>query len=238
MRTIIVDDERPAREELIYLLKSFPEINIVGEAGDPTSAVRLIQQEQPDVVFLDIRMPGGTGFEVLEKLEPPFPFVIFTTAYESHAIQAFEVDALDYLLKPIESSRLEMAIQKLRRQIQARVEADPTRISIEDRVFLRQDERAWFIPVRDIIRLEADGNYTRVYFIKGKALLLRSLSSLEEKLPPQIFFRINRSEMINLTFIKDIEPWFSGSLKVTLTDGTSLEMSRRQAQIFREQKTL
>jgi two-component system LytT family response regulator len=238
MRTIIVDDERPAREELIYLLKSFPEINVVGEAGDPISAVRLIQQEQPDVVFLDIRMPGGTGFEVLEKLEPPFPFVIFTTAYECHAIQAFEVDALDYLLKPIESSRLELAIQKLRRQIQARAEAGPAGISIEDRVFLRQDDRAWFIPVRDIIRLEADGNYTQVYFIKGKALLLRSLSSLEEKLPSQIFFRINRSEMINLTCIKDIEPWFSGGLKVTLNNGTSLEMSRRQAQLFREQKTL
>jgi len=238
MKAIIVDDERLARNELKRLLENFPTIEVVGEAANTDEAAALLETMQPDVLFLDIQMPGKTGFEWLESWEGFLPEVIFTTAFDEYALKAFEVNALDYVLKPIELARLSESIQKLeKRQIQqAKSNASPSHVlGAMDQIFVKDGERCWFVRLDRVRLCESMGNYVRLFFDDQKPLVLKSLNALEERLDPKVFFRANRKHIINLNFIDKIEPWFSGGLQVTLSGkGEKIEISRRQSIRFKE----
>jgi two-component system LytT family response regulator len=240
MKALLIDDERLARSELRRLLKVHPEIEIVGEAVDVPDAMVKIAELKPELLFLDIQMPGDDGFTLLEKLELPLPLVIFTTAYDEFAVKAFEFNALDYLLKPVDPNRLVAALEKLRsRSTAAETAAAPShRLTLEDKVFVREGERCWFVPVKNIRLLESEGNYTRLHFDDQKPQLFRSLTAMEDRLDARNFFRANRKQVINLAWVEGIEPWFSGGLLVKLKGGAKVELSRRQAQDFRERMSL
>jgi two-component system LytT family response regulator len=240
MKALLIDDERLARSELRRLLADFPVISVVGEAANTKQAREQIAALKPDLLFLDVQMPGETGMQLLESLEPPVPEVIFTTAYDEFAVKAFELNALDYLLKPVDPARLAAAIERLQIKIRgtpAAVEkAAP--LAAEDKVFVREGDRCWFVEVKQIRLLESEGNYTRVHFDEAQPQLFRSLNAMEERLDPKYFFRANRRQIINLAWIEKIEPWFSGGLLVQLKGGAKIELSRRQAQEFREKMSL
>ena len=238
MKAIIVDDERLARNELKRLLENFPHIEVIAEASNTDEAAALLETMQPDVLFLDIQMPGKTGFEWLESWEGYLPEVIFTTAFDEYALKAFEVNALDYVLKPIELARLSESIQKLdKRQIQqTRTIASPNHVlGAQDQIFVKDGERCWFVRLDRVRLCESMGNYVRLFFDDQKPLVLKSLNALEERLDPKVFFRANRKHIINLNYIDKIEPWFSGGLQVTLSGkGEKIEISRRQSIRFKE----
>jgi two-component system LytT family response regulator len=240
MKALLIDDERLARNELRRLLAAFPAITIAGEAANAKQAREQIAALQPDLLFLDVQMPGETGMELLESLEPPAPQVIFTTAYDEFAVKAFELNALDYLLKPVDPARLAAAIDRLLAKAGGAPApaAKPSRLAAEDKVFVREGERCWFVEVRQIRLLESEGNYTRVHFADAQPQLFRSLNAMEERLDAKYFFRANRRQIINLAWIDKIEPWFSGGLLVQLKGGAKIELSRRQAQEFREKMSL
>ncbi len=231
MRALIVDDERLGRAELRRLLTAHPDVEIAGEARDAEEALALIEQLQPELLFLDIQMPGHSGFELLEQLER-VPLVIFTTAYDEYALRAFEVNALDYLLKPVAPDRLAAAL--------ARAALRKARPVMEggQRIFVKDGERCWFVTVSDIVLLESEGNYARLYFGGNRPLVLRSLNYLEERLDPAVFFRASRKHILNLRFIDGIDPWANGGFLVRLKGGMEVEMSRRQAQKFRDVMSL
>ena len=247
MKAIIIDDERLAREGLKGLLTDFPFVEVCGEAANATEALKLVAEERPDLLFLDIEMTGQNGFDLLEAMPPPHPHVIFVTAYSAFALRAFEVNALDYLLKPIDAKRLGAALEKVRardagatRAADAGTEGFAPEMPLreDDRVFVRDGDRCWFVPVRSIRLLESEGTHTRVHFDREKPLIYRTLGSMEERLPARLFLRANRSQLVNLTFIETIGQWFSGSLKVALRGGPDVQFSRRQAQLFRERLSL
>lgn len=226
MNALIVEDSRLARVELRALLAAHPEVTIVGEAAHVEEALAFMEHHSVELIFLDINMPGQSGFALLEALEE-IPPVIFTTAYDTYALQAFEVNALDYLLKPIDPARLAEALKRVSPTPPPKVPTPYLRL--DSRLFVKDGDRCWLVPIQDIHRLESVGNYTRLHFKKEKALLHKSLSQLEQRLPPQQFFRANRQQVIQLSAIVHLEPWFSGGLKATLDDGTIVELSRRQA---------
>ncbi len=236
MKALIIDDERLARVELKRLLESHKEIMIVGEAVNADDAKDKIETLKPDILFLDIQMPGKTGFQLLEELET-VPHVIFTTAYDEYALKAFEVNALDYLLKPIEPKRLSEAIGKVSEKIQ-KEEIPQTPLTENDRVFVKDGERCWFVRLCDVRLFESEGNYVRIFFNENKPLILRSLNSLDERLDPKTFFRANRKHIINLKWIENIEPWLNGGLLVKLKGNDKIEVSRRQAVKFKEMLSL
>jgi two-component system LytT family response regulator len=241
MKALVIDDERLAREELKELLEAHPEISVVGEASNVDEAIEAIGEHKPDLLFLDVQMPGGDGFELLERLEPPVPKVVFTTAFAEHAVEAFNVNALDYLLKPIDPERLADSVERLTGVGEtdgAEPEGHEGPLGPTDEVFVRDGERCWFVEVAQLRLLESEGNYTRIVFENERPLLLRSLNTLESRLDPKVFFRANRSQIINLKWIEKIEPWFSGSLRVTLKGGEAVELSRRKAKLFRDTMSL
>ena len=239
MKALLVDDERLARNELRRLLSAFPDIRITGEASHAKQAREQMTALKPDLLFLDIQMPGETGMDFLESLEPPVPHVIFTTAYDEFAAKAFELNALDYLLKPVDPARLAAALERVpSRKAQPRAKAAEGRLDAGDRVFVREGERCWFVEVGQIRLLESEGNYTRVHFGEVQPQLFRSLNAMEERLDPKFFFRANRRQIINVAWIAGIEPWFSSGLLVQLKGGAKVELSRRQAQDFRERMSL
>ena len=241
MKALLIDDERLARSELRRLLAAHPDIEIVGEAVDVEDATQKVAELKPGLLFLDVQMPGADGFSLLERLEPPLPAVIFTTAYDEFAVKAFEFNALDYLLKPVDPNRLIAALERLRyrESTAARGSADSNqRLALEDKVFVREGDRCWFVAVKNIRLLESEGNYTRLHFDDQKPQLFRSLTAMEERLDPRSFFRANRKQVINLTWVEGIEPWFSGGLLVRLKGGLKVELPRRQAQDFRERMSL
>src|ERR1051326_7619005 len=213
MKAVIIDDERLARAELRRILAAHPEIEISGEASNGDQALALVAQTSPDLLFLDVQMPGLTGFDVLERLED-IPQVIFTTAYDQFAIRAFEVNALDYLLKPIAPSRLAAALGKLR--------PDPERARLEQ-VFVRDGDRCWIVRLSEIYLLESEGNYTRLYFGSERPLIRRSLNALEQQLDPSLFFRAGRKQILNLKWIEKVDIAVGGGLEVTLRGGRKVE---------------
>lgn len=245
MKALLIDDERLARNELRRLLAAYPEITIAGEAANAPQARERIAALRPDLVFLDVQMPGESGLDLLASLEPPLPGVIFTTAYDEFAVKAFELSALDYLLKPVDPVRLAATIAKVRAHAAPGGDAPPParpaprdRLGPEDKVFVREGDRCWFVELKAIRLLVSEGNYTRLHFEGAQPQLFRSLNAMEERLDPHTFFRANRREIINLTWIDRIEPWFSGGLLVHLKGGARVELSRRQAQEFRERMSL
>ena len=236
MRALIIDDERLARKELISLLSDFPKIEIIGEAANADEATELINKEHPDLLFLDIQMPGKTGFELLETLDD-VPHVIFTTAYDEYALKAFEVNALDYLLKPIQEERLRDSIEKIKLE-EKPVTQDQGKLGLNDQVFVKDGDRCWFVSLSNIRVFESDGNYIKVYFDTNRPMIHKSLNALDEKLDSRHFFRASRKHIINLSWVESIEPWFNGGLMVKLKGGDKIEVSRRQAAKFKEKMSL
>ena len=235
---IIIDDERLARNELKKLLEQHPEIQIIDEASGVDEGVEKIELARPDLIFLDIQMPGKTGFDLLGELEKA-PKVIFTTAFDEFALKAFEVNALDYLLKPIDPNRLSDAIQKLQTELtleQASLLGGSTRgpLTEADQVFVKDGEKCWFVKLAEIRLFESVGNYAKVYFSSHKPLILKSLNALEDRLDEHVFFRANRKHIINLHWIEKIEPYFNGGLLAELKGGEKIEISRRQTVKFKE----
>lgn len=232
---VIVEDSRLARQELKELLKDHPNIEVVGEAENVDQAFTLINDVSPDILFLDINMPGKNGFDLLEMLDQ-VPLVVFTTAYDEYAIKSFEYNAFDYLLKPINQDRFSKTIEKLQIEITDKKEVESKEeLSETSQIFIKEGERCWLVTIADIRLFEIVGNYTRVYFDKEKPLVYKSLNQIEKKLPIKTFFRANRQQIINLNTIKKVTPWFSGKLKVSLDVDVEVEISRRQSIKFREQ---
>ena len=241
-KALIIDDERLARNELKKLLLEFPEIEVIGEAANAKEGLEKIESLSPDIIFLDIQMPGKTGFDMLTELDRA-PHVIFTTAYDEYALKAFEVNALDYLMKPIEPLRLSDAIQKL--QLADEKEMSATMAGInrgvltdKDQIFVKDGERCWFIKLSEVRLFESVGNSAKVFFSSYKPLILKSLNALEERLDEKIFFRANRKHIVNLRMIEKIEPYFNGGLLLELQGGEKIEVSRRQAVKFKEMMSL
>jgi two-component system LytT family response regulator len=244
MRAIIIDDERLARTELRKLLQEFPEVEVVDEASNAEEGVQKIDSHNPDLIFLDIQMPGKTGFEMLQELDHA-PTVVFTTAYDDYALKAFEVNALDYLLKPIEPKRLADAIEKIRKAYNGQPEQrnavsyqPSTLLGEHDQVFVKDGERCWFVRLSDVRLFESVGNYAKVFFGNNKPLILKSLNALEERLDPKVFFRANRKHIINLQLIDKVESYFNGGLLLELKGGEKIEVSRRQTVKFKEMMSL
>lgn len=242
IRALLIDDERLARAELTKLLSDFPDINIIGEAANAAEGIEKIENLDPDLIFLDIQMPGKTGFEMLSELSKA-PQVIFTTAYDEYALKAFEVNALDYLLKPIESRRLAEAIQKVRNVTEkeaAQASSGPNQsvLSENDQVFVKDGDRCWFVKLSEIRLFESVGNYAKVFFGNNKPLILKSLNALEERLDEKVFFRANRKHIVNMRMIEKIEPYFNGGLLLEMKGGEKIEVSRRQTVKFKEMMSL
>ncbi len=242
MKAIIIDDERLARLELRKLLQEFPEVEVIDEAVNAEDALTKIEALQPDLIFLDIQMPGKTGFDMLAELDKA-PQVIFTTAHHEFALKAFEVNALDYLMKPVEPKRLADAIQKLQhgevREQRSETEfVNNSILSEHDQVFVKDGERCWFVKLSEIRLFESVGNYAKVYFGANKPLILKSLNALEERLDEKVFFRANRKHIVNLRMIDKIEPYFNGGLLLDMKGGEKIEVSRRQTVKFKEMMSL
>ena len=241
-KAVIIDDERLARNELKKLLQDFPEVEVIGEAANASEGIEKIESLAPDLIFLDIQMPGKTGFDMLCELEKA-PHVIFTTAYDEFALKAFEVNALDYLMKPVEPKRLADALHKLQLAEEKEMAANLTGVnrgmlSENDQVFVKDGERCWFVKLNEVRLFESVGNYAKVFFAGNKPLILKSLNALEERLDEKVFFRANRKHIVNLRMIDKVEPYFNGGLLLDLKGGEKIEVSRRQAVKFKEMMSL
>ncbi|BDD06205.1 LytR/AlgR family response regulator transcription factor [Aureibacter tunicatorum] len=243
MKALIVDDERLARKELISLLSVHEQIEVVGEAINVDDAFEKIKQLKPEVIFLDIQMPGKTGFELLEMLDH-VPKVIFVTAYDEYALKAFEVNAMDYLLKPVQPERLEECLSKLiSNETNSELKEEDIldrsdKLTYNDQVFVKDGEKCWFVKLQNVRFFESDGNYVKVFFGENKPMIHRSLNALEERLDSRHFFRASRKYIVNLSWIENIETWFNGGLVVHLKTGEKIEVSRRQSTKFKELMSL
>ena len=232
MKALIIDDTRLARQELHYLLDQRKDIDVLGEAESADEAEEKIKQLKPDLLFLDIQMPGRDGFELLESLDE-VPNVIFTTAYSEFAMKAFEYNALDYLKKPVTEDRLDKALDKLKEQYVEPIE-NKKLLTDESQVFVKDGEKCWFVHLKEVRMFEIWDNYTRIYFQDQKPMIPKTLQYMETRLDPETFFRANRQQIINLKWVDKIEPWFSGTIRLYLKDGTEVEVSRRQTARFKE----
>jgi len=232
-RCFLVDDEILALRELETMLKAFPEMEIIGTSDRATTAVELINSLKPDLVFLDINMPGMNGFEMLEKLNEA-PEVIFVTAYDEFATKAFEVNALGYILKPVNPERLKDAINKVQKKTFPEKSNESEKLGIDKKIFIKDGEKCYFVPIKDIFLIESEGNYVRIFFENKKPLLHKSLTYMENRLAEDIFFRANRQFILNLNFIKNIEPYFNSTFLVEMHNGQKIDLSQRQSVKFRE----
>jgi two-component system LytT family response regulator len=220
------------------LLEEHPSIEVVGEATNADEADKMIEELNPDLLFLDIQMPGQTGFQLLESLDSA-PLVVFTTAYDEFALKAFEVNALDYLLKPITADRLSEAVHKIHEKERSKAgRAHDKKLGLDDQVFVKDGDRCWFVSLANIRLFESDGNYIKVYFDTNRPMIHKSLNALDEKLDERAFFRASRKHIVNLSWVEGIEPWFNGGLMVKLRGGDKVEVSRRQAAKFKDMMSL
>ena len=239
IKALITDDELLARKFIRRMLKQDPEVEIVGECSNGKEAVEMIKQHKPDVVFLDIQMPEMNGFAVLEALGPEhLPEIVFTTAYESYAIRAFEIHALDYLLKPFDQVRFKAALKHVKEQFSSHpqresrlqlgallenLRASPAHL---DRIIIKADGRITFLNTREIDWIEADDKYVHLHIGKGTRMVRQTLSAMEAELDPRRFVRIHRSAIVNVERIKELQPLFSGEHSVLMENGTKLTLSR------------
>ena len=250
MKVVIVEDSRLARLELKEQLKTFSDITLVGEAENAEQGIVLIEQQQPDLLLLDINLPGMDGFGMLQQLHD-VPQVIFTTAYDQYAVKSFEVNALDYLLKPITLERLQQALDKARQHHQSsdnhnsdNQSADSqssdnhSKLQASSRFFVKDGEQCWLVTLQQVQLFESIGNYTRLYFEQHKPMIYKSLAQIEKRLPEQGFFRANRSELINMDYVRDVELALNGNLMISLANGKIIELSRRQATEFKKRLSL
>jgi two-component system LytT family response regulator len=234
MNALLVDDERLARQELRRLLAAHGDVSIVGEAVNADDAVARLADSSIDVVFLDVQMPGGSGFDVLERLDR-VPLVVFTTAFDEYAVRAFEVNAFDYLMKPVRPERLASVLDKARATLSPARDArsDRPRLSTE-RVFLRDGERCWIVQWAEIVLFEVEGNYARAYFGSNRPLIRASLNALEAKLDPALFFRASRQHIVNLRFIESVEAAADDTYIIHMKNKSEVPVSRRQSRQLRE----
>ncbi len=235
MKVVIVDDERLSREELKKMLKQYPDIEILAECVNAEEGKKKIEELKPDLVFLDIEMPDKTGFEMLNEISA-IPDVVFISAYDEYAIKAFEFQALDYLLKPLDPQRLAECIKKY--QIKEEKENVPvvntTQLNVDARVFLKDGNNCWFVALKDIILFESLGNYVKVHLANSHPVIFNSLNALEERLPTEMFFRANRKFIINLHHVTTISTWVNNGYMVKLSNGMEVDLSRRQSVKFRD----
>src|SRR5690606_25639052 len=238
MKVLIVDDSRLARKELSEQVAEQAALQGVAEASDVATAVEAINKYKPDLVLLDIHLPDGDGFDVLEQSDFT-PQVIFTTAYEQHALRAFEFNALDYLLKPVTAERLQQALKRFEKTIEAAAPVTTQKIKTRnDQIFIRDGEHCHFVRLHELRLLSVEGNYLRLFFRDTKALLNRSLNYIEERFDPSLFFRANRQQVVNMDYVARIEPWVNDGLLLVLKDGTKVEVSRRQARELKQRMEL
>ena len=239
LKVVLIDDERLARSELRRMLEEFSDVEIIGEAANSADGIEKVETLNPDLIFLDIQMPDKSGFDMLSQLDKA-PHVIFVTAYDEYALKAFDVNALDYLMKPVEPKRLAEALLKVRQKNEEEILSYNNRgiLSETDQVFVKDGERCWFVRLSEVRLFESVGNYAKVFFGTNKPLILKSLNALEERLDEKVFFRANRKHIINLRMIEKIEPYFNGGLLLDLNGGEKIEVSRRQAVKFKEMMSL
>jgi len=228
MKALVVEDSRLAREGLVKMLQAYPDIIIVGAADHPSTALELIAQHQPDIIFLDIHMPGESGFDLLEKLDYS-PRIIFTTAYSEYAIRSFDYNTVDYLLKPISLERLKLAIDKLSIANDESKPSPKPMLDINSRMFVKDGDKCHLVPLQSIRYFESCKNHVRIFFDKDNAFIRKSLNSVEERLPTKYFFRANRQYVVNLHEIVNIEEAINDGYEITMSDGKILEVSRRNA---------
>ncbi len=233
MKALIVEDSRLARVELNKLLRVHNNIQVCGEAENPRDALPIILKERPELLFLDINMPGKNGFELLQELDYE-PKVIFITAFADYALRAFEFSTVDYLLKPITAERLKVAIDKLVTLSSEDAADSPDLLTLTSRVLLRDGEYCHWVCLQDIHYFESCDNHTQVIWNEGKALIYRTLSKIEARVPTDNFFRASRQHILNINEIKIVEPWFNGGYKLQLKSGTRIEVSRRHAMRFKD----
>lgn len=232
MKALIVEDSRLARAELKRMLTAHSEIILCGEAANPRDALPIIKQERPNLLFLDIHMPGKTGLELLHELDYA-PMVIFITAHADYALRSFEFTTIDYLLKPISEARLNAAIEKIGRLTTAdEFKVDP--LGLNSQLLLRDTDSCFWVGLNDIDYFESCANHTRVVWSRGQALINKSLSKIEERLPSESFFRASRQHIVNISAINTVEPWFNGGFQLRLKSATEIEVSRRHALRFKE----
>lgn len=234
MRAIVVEDSRLARKELVDMIGKLDRFDQILEAASGKEAVQMIQEHDPDVLFLDIHLPGMNGFEVLEALDD-VPAVIFTTAFDQYAIKSFEYNAIDYLMKPISKDRLSRAVDKLQIAPEKDIPGSQHR---PKQIFVKDGDRCWFVKIEKIRIFESVGNYTRIYFDKEKPLVLKSLQYLEGILDNEVFFRASRQQIVNITFVDGVSNSFNGKLKLKLSTGEEVEVSRRQSTEFKSRFSL
>ncbi len=241
---LLIDDEKLARELLTEYLESFPEIEILGECAKGTEAVEKINKLKPDLIFLDVQMPGMTGFDVLDEIDHE-PYVIFTTAYDQYAIGAFEKNAVDYLLKPLDLERFKLAVNRalkrkktehgnledLLHSLKVKVEG---RNTYDSHIFVQKSEKLFNLPVEEIIFLEASGDYTVITTKTDQFVSSSGIGKLEELLNPDTFIRVHRSTIININFLKEIERHFNGGMVVKMQSGKSFPVSRTYAKMIRK----
>jgi two-component system, LytTR family, response regulator len=227
---IIIDDERLAREEVKRSLADFPEFEIIGEAKNYEEAKSKIESLHPELIFLDIQMPGKSGFDLLESLHE-VPQVVFTTAFNEYAAKAFDIEALDYLVKPLRKERFAVAIERIKKKLgqTALQQGDAP----EKQVFIKDGNKCFFVQLKDVYLIESADKYARLYFNDRKVLIKRSLNQLEETLDSNIFFRISRNQIINTKYITQINSLDKGRLQVRLHKGEPLEVSLRQSVLFK-----
>ena len=250
LRAVVADDEQPAREELCFLLGQIEDVAVVGQADNGVSALEVISAVEPNVAFLDIQMPGLTGFEVANLLlqnASPSPWVVFVTAYDQYAIEAFEVNAVDYLLKPVEQRRLEQAVERLRRRFstgQARDERIDHLVRLmadrgrrRDQLAIKVGDRFLLVQADDVIHASVDGDTIEVATAQVAGTSnYRTLDELQARLDPDLFWRVHRSHLVNINKIKEIVPWFSRNYMLRMKDakGTEIPVSRAQTKRLRD----
>lgn len=230
--TILVDDEPLAVAELQSMLNNHEEIKVIAVSYEATDAIEKINRLQPQLLFLDIQMANKNGFDILEDLNNA-PEIIFATAYDEFAIKAFDANALDYILKPINPIRLAEAISRMSKKFDGNKPTE--KLAMSKRIFIKDGEQCFFVHLSEISFIESVGNYARIHFNDKKPLLHKSLNYLEEKLPSDFFFRASRQHMFNISFVKNIIPYFSNTLQIELQDGIKLDLSQRQSVKFKEQ---
>ena len=228
MKAIVVEDSRIAREGLIEMLSSFTEIEVIGQAEHPVPALELIHEKRPDVIFLDIHMPGETGFDLLEKLDY-MPRIIFTTAYSEYAIKSFDYHTIDYLLKPIRRDRLAIAIEKLAIAAEEAVTELKPKLAMNHKIFIKDEDKCHLVSLDSVLYFESCKNHVRVFFDNTSAFVKKSLTQIEERLPSEFFFRANRQYIVNLQAIISIEEDIKDGYLVTMRNGKAIDISRRQA---------
>lgn len=235
MKALIVDDERLGRAELKTLLAEIGGITIEGEASNGKEALEFLKKNKVDVVFLDMEMPEMTGLEVADEIDGDIE-IIFVTAHEEYAIEAFDINASDYLLKPLNPQKLKKSVERLINRKEAKKEL--SKLSIHHKIFLKDGDKCWFLGLDKVRYFQSEGNYTKVLYDDQKPMVLRSLNNLESRLDSEFFFRASRKHIININHIKGMESWFNGGLVAIMSDNAKIEISRRQAVKFKQKYSL